>query len=304
MRAGINALTAIFLIGVLAGLALTPDGRAWLRHPTILLGDRAAASAPLPASVAAPAAAAAVTAPVPATARVTPLNARLAEGPLHIGVFGDSMADGLYAGLYRELQDEPNLTVSKFSQVSTGLTRYDYVNIQARTRAQLDEHPVDVAVLLFGTNDAQGIDTGGDIHMFGTEGWKAAYGKRIDDLVTLLRSRDVAVYWVGLPRMKRDSFDDKMTLINGVVEARMRALGVPYIGTEGLTSNAGGGYEAYLPTSGGRRVLMRAGDGIHMSMAGYLRMSAPVAAMIRRDAGLDRAPAPGPASPPPSEPAA
>ncbi len=304
MRAGINALTAIFLIGVLAGLALTPDGRAWLRHPTIMLGDRAAASAPLPASAPAPAAVAPATVPVPAPARATSLNARLAEGPLRIGVFGDSMADGLYAGLYRELQDEPNLKVSKFSQVSTGLTRYDYVNIHDRTQAQLDEQPVDVAVLLFGTNDAQGIDTGGDIHRFGTDGWKAAYGRRIDDLVALLRSRDVAVYWVGLPRMKRDSFDDKMTLINGVVEARMRALGVPYIGTEGLTSNAGGGYEAYLPTSGGRRVLMRAGDGIHMSMAGYLRMSAPVAAMIRRDSGLDRVPATGPAAPPPAEPAA
>ena len=174
MRAGINALTAIFLIGVLAGLALTPDGRAWLRHPTILLGDRAAASAPMTTSVAAPAAAAPATVPVPATASVAPLSARLAEGPLRIGVFGDSMADGLYAGLYRELQDEPNLKVSKFSQVSTGLTRYDYVNIHARTQAQLDEHPVDVAVLLFGTNDAQGIDTGGDIHRFGTDGWKAA----------------------------------------------------------------------------------------------------------------------------------
>lgn len=304
MRAGINALTAIFLIGVLAGLALTPDGRAWLRHPTILLGDRAAASAPMTTSVAAPAAVAPATVPVPATASVAPLSARLADGPLRIGVFGDSMADGLYAGLYRELQDEPNLKVSKFSQVSTGLTRYDYVNIHARTQAQLDEHPVDVAVLLFGTNDAQGIDTGGDIHRFGTEGWKAAYGRRIDDLVALLRGRDVAVYWVGLPRMKRDSFDDQMMLINGVVEARMQALAVPYIQTVGLTSNGDGDYEAYLPTAGGRRVLMRAGDGIHMSMAGYLRMSAPVAAMIRRDSGLGRVPAPGPAAPPPAEPAA
>jgi hypothetical protein len=49
---------------------------------------------------------------------------------------------------------------------------------------------------------------------------------------------------------------------------------------------------------------MRAGDGIHMSMAGYVRMSAPVAAMIRRDSGLDRVPSPGPASAPPAEPAA
>ena len=292
------------MIGVLAGLALTPDGRTWLRHPTIMLGDKAAASAPPPAAVSAPVAAVPATAPAPVMARVTPLNVRLAQGPLRIGVFGDSMADGLYAGLYRDLQDQPNVSVTKFSQVSTGLSRYDYVNIHTKTRAQLDEHPVDVAVLLFGTNDAQGIDTGGDIHRFGTEGWKAAYGRRIDDLVALLRSRGIAVYWVGLPRMKRDSFDDQMMLINGVIESRMRALGVPYIETVGLTSNGDGDYEAYLPTAGGRRVLMRAGDGIHMSMAGYVRMSAPVAAMIRRDSGLDRVPSPGPASAPPAEPAA
>ena len=297
LRAGINALTAIFVVGVLAGLALTPDGRAWLRNPTVMLGDRAAASAP-PSPASTPVAPAA---PAPAAASaavtVTPLSARLAQGPLRIGVFGDSMADGLYAGLYRDLQDQPNVSVAKFSQVSTGLSRYDYVDVQARTRGQLDDQPIDVAVILFGTNDAQGIDTGGVVHMFGTDGWKAAYGRRIDDLVALLRSRNVAVYWVGLPRMKRDSFDGRMTLINGVVEARMRALGVPYIETVSLTSNDEGGYEAYLPTGSGRRVLMRANDGIHMSMAGYLRMSAPVAARLKRDAGLDRSAAAPPAAP-------
>jgi hypothetical protein len=291
LRAGINALTATFVVGVLAGLVLTPDGRAWLRHPTIMLGDRAAASAPpAPAAPVAPVAVPVAAAPVPPA--VTPLDARIARGPLRIGVFGDSMADGLYAGLYRDLQHTPNVTVSKFSQVSTGLSRYDYVDIQAKTRGQLDEQPVDVAVMLFGTNDAQGIEMEGQIHPFGSDGWKAAYARRIDDLVALLRSRDVAVYWVGLPRMKRDTFDAKMTLINGVVEARMTALGVPYIETTALTSNGEGGYEAYLPTDSGRRTLMRANDGIHMSMAGYLRISAPVAARLKRDAGLDRPSAP------------
>jgi hypothetical protein len=304
LRAGINALTAVFVIGVLAGLALTPDGRAWLRHPTLMLGDKAAASAPPPAVVPAPVAAVPATAAAPAMARVTPLNARLAEGPLRIGVFGDSMADGLYAGLYRDLQDQPNVSVTKFSQVSTGLSRYDYVNSHAKTRAQLDEHPVDVAVMLFGTNDAQGIDTGDTVHIFGTDGWKAAYARRIDDLVALLRSRNVVVYWVGLPRMKRDSFDGRMMLINEVVEARMRALEVPWIETVGLTSNADGGYEAYLPNAGGRRVLMRADDGIHMSMAGYLRMSEAVAARLKRDAGLDRPQLPAQAPARPAAPAA
>lgn len=287
MKVGINALTATFVVGVIAGLALTPDGRDWMRHPTLLLGGQASASAPPSAEAEAPPAVAPVApAPAPVSAAVTPLADRVARGSLRIGVFGDSMADGLYAGLYRDLQGQPNVSVSKFSQVSTGLSRYDYVDIQARTRGQLDAEPVDVAVVLFGTNDAQGIELDGTVHAFGTEGWKAAYAKRVDDLVALLRSRDVAVYWVGLPRMKRESFDGRMALINEVVSARMRALGVPYIETTALTSNADGGYEAYLPNDAGRRTLMRANDGIHMSMAGYLRMSAPVAERLKRDAGL------------------
>ncbi|WP_420478766.1 DUF459 domain-containing protein [Brevundimonas sp. FT23028] len=290
MKAGINALTATFVVGVIAGLALTPDGRDWMRRPTLLLGGQAAASAP-PSAEAEAAPVVAPSAPAPVVTAVTPLGERLAKGSLRIGVFGDSMADGLYAGLYRDLHGTPNVSVTKFSQVSTGLSRYDYVDIQARTRGQLDQQPVDVAVVLFGTNDAQGIELDGTVHAFGTEGWKAAYAKRVDDLVTLLRSRDVAVYWVGLPRMKRESFDGRMSLINEVVSARMRALGVPYIETTALTSNDDGGYEAYLPNAAGRRTLMRANDGIHMSMAGYLRMSAPVAERLKRDAGLTAEPA-------------
>ncbi|RZJ31114.1 MAG: DUF459 domain-containing protein [Brevundimonas sp.] len=296
MKVGINALTATFVVGVIAGLALTPDGRDWMRRPTLLLGGQASASAPPSAEVEAEAPpVAASAAPAPVRVAVTPLSARLAQGPLRIGVFGDSMADGLYTGLYRDLHGQPNVSVTKFSQVSTGLSRYDYVDIQAKTRGQLDAQPVDVAVVLFGTNDAQGIEMDGVVHAFGTDGWKAAYAKRVDDLVALLRSRDVAIYWVGLPRMKRESFDGRMALINGVVSARMQALGVPYIETTALTSNGAGGYEAYLPNGAGKRTLMRAHDGIHMSMAGYLRMSAPVAERLKRDAGLT-APAPAPAA--------
>lgn len=296
-------MTATFLVGVVAGLLLTPDGRHWLRNPTLMLGDRANASAPpanpIPSTPAPTPVTAAAAPAAPAPPAVTPLAARLAQGPLRIGVFGDSMADGLYAGLYRDLRDQPKITVTKFSEVSTGLSRYDYVDIQAKTERQINETPIDVAVILFGTNDAQGISLDGVIHAFGTDGWKAAYATRIDNLVAMLRSRDIAVYWVGLPRMKSNRFDGRMALVNEVIEARMRALGVPYLKTTGLTSNEEGRYEAYLPNASGRKVLMRANDGIHMSMAGYLRISGPVAERLKRDAGLDR-----PAAPPVPTPAA
>ena len=301
MRNGINSLTAALVVGVIIGLALTPDGRHWLQHPTLMLGGQANASATGPVVAAAPAAAAPPVIEPVKLAPVAPLKDRYGQsGVLRIGVFGDSMADGLWAGLYRDLRDVDGVTVTKFSEVSTGLSRYDYVDIQAKTTRQLDETPVDVAVVLFGTNDAQGISIDGQVHAFGTDGWKAAYARRVDNLVALLRERGVAVYWVGLPRMKRPSFDDRMTIINDVVEARMKALGVPYLETVPLTANADGEYEAYLSAADGRRQLMRAGDGIHMSMAGYLRISAPVAERLKLDAGI----VPVVQAPAPSEPAA
>ncbi|MEQ7155859.1 SGNH/GDSL hydrolase family protein [Brevundimonas aurifodinae] len=287
MRAGVNAVTAALVVGLLGGLALTPDGRAWLRRPTLMLGDSANASASPPVVTRAAVPADPVVAPVVAPP-TNPLRNKAAQGRLRIGVFGDSMADGLWTALYRDMRDHPGVTVTKFSEVSTGLSRYDYVDIQAKTQRQIAEEPIDAAVILFGTNDAQGISLDGVIHDFGTDGWKAAYARRIDDLVAMLRGQGIAVYWVGLPEMKRVGFDGRMDLINGVVSERMEALGVPFIETETLTRDAAGEYDAYLPETGtGRRRLMRASDGIHMTMAGYIRIAEPVAARLKRDAGLE-----------------
>ncbi len=284
MRAGINALTVAFVVGVLAGLMLTPDGRAWLSNPTLMLGGQANASANA-AGTAVAEAPVEIETPAPTSS----LKTRYADGTLTIGVFGDSMADGLWAALYRDLGNLDGVDVVKFSEVSTGLSRYDYVDIQAKSTRQLAERPVDVAIILFGTNDAQAIVVDGQIHQFGSDGWKAAYARRVDNLVELMRSRGAEVYWVGLPRMKSSGFDGRMAIINEVVEARMTALGVPWFDTVALTSNEAGGYEAYLSDDRGRRRLMRAGDGIHMSMSGYMRMADPVADRLKADLGVAEA---------------
>jgi hypothetical protein len=276
VRAGVNAVTAALVVGVGIGLALTPDGRAWLARPTLLLGETANASA-TPTAPTGGTSPSLMTALAPPALAAGALREKAAQGQLRIGVFGDSMADGVWTALYRDLRIHPGVTVTKFSEVSTGLSRYDYVNIQTKTAGQIAEEPIDAAVILFGTNDGQAIELDGVIHDFGSEEWKAAYARRIDDLV-------------GLPEMKRASFDEKMNLINEVVSSRMAALRVPFIETETLTRDAAGEYDAYLSDADtGRRRLMRLHDGIHMTMAGYIRIAEPVADRIRRDAGLERA---------------
>jgi hypothetical protein len=202
--------------------------------------------------------------------------------PLTIGVFGDSMADGLWAGLYRQMKDGKTYDVVKFSRPSTGISRYDYVDVQARTAEQLAGRHVDVAVIMFGTNDEQGIIQGRSVLQFNTPAWRQVYEGRIDALVGLLRRQGAVVYWVGLPKMGRVGFDQRAQILNSIYAYKMSQLGVPFIPTVSSTVNEAGVYDAYL-TSGGRKTLMRAKDGIHMTMAGYLRIAAPVSSRIRND---------------------
>lgn len=219
-----------------------------------------------------------------------------AGGPLRVGVFGDSLGDGLWAGLYRDLHGDKRFAVSRFSQASTGLTRYDYVDVGAKTEGQLAGKTLDAAIVLFGANDEQAISAQGVIHPFGSDGWREIYGARVAALVTLLRQHGAAVYWVGLPKMKRAEYDARAAVLNGVYEAQARALGVPFIPTVGVTVDPAGAYQDYLPPEGGGRpLLMRARDGVHMTMEGYLRLAGPVVTRLLADAPPAAAQAPPPA---------
>jgi hypothetical protein len=289
---GPGFLTGI-LLGVLAGIALVSAlpslGQNVRAFATELGVGKASASSPGVRNAGVPANPAT---PAPAKASAPALRPMVfpAYRPLTVGVFGDSMADGLWAGLYRQMKDGKTFEVVKFSRASTGLSRYDYVDIQAKTAGQLATRKVDIAVIMFGTNDIQGIVQGKTAHAFNTPGWRAIYVSRIDNLVGLLRRQGAVVYWVGLPKMRGATFDHNTQILNAIYAERMAALGVPFIPTTPVTVDKAGAYNAYLP-SGGQPRLMRAQDGIHMTMVGYLRVASPVSSRITADVAR--------ASPPP-----
>ncbi len=280
---------SVFLIGLVLGIGLGVAGA--FVGASLIDGLDPSAFASAPALPAIP-----VKAPLPKV-KPTPAQAVVAAAPppaqlLHvsagrpvvIGVFGDSLGDGLWAGLYRQLRDGKSYEVVKFSRAATGLARYDYVNLQEQAADQLSGRHIDVAVIMVGANDEQGIIEGGGVDGFATQRWRQIYTGRIDALVNLLKSKGVAVYWVGLPRMRRELFDQRAQFLNALYAARAQALGVPFIPTVPVTVDGQGGYDDYL-NDAGRPRLMRAKDGVHMTMAGYLRIAQPVSTVIRADVG-------------------
>lgn len=209
---------------------------------------------------------------------------------IRVGVFGDSFGDGVWSGLAHQLPNKAGFEVVKYSQPATGFTRYKSLNLETHAAEQLGDAPLDIAILSFGANDAQGIITPeGKYAKFMGPLWQQEVGGRVDRYVALMRRHHAMVYWVGLPRMGKPALDADVMAINDFYAERVAKLGVPFIDTRPIVADARGNFAAYLddPKSG-KRTLIRAADGVHMSMTGYVWITRGLAGRIRNYADAAR----------------
>lgn len=270
---------AVLFCGVAAGIAI---GLAFAPQLQTLLADGPAVVAP--AAVPTPAvdaeglpAAVAAKADVPAG-----LARAVAEKrPFRIGVFGDSFGDGLWAALYNQLPRREAFQVLRFAEQATGFTRYAQNNLEEKLAAQLAQGPVDVAVISFGANDTQGIYVGGKVAPLLSPAWRTEISARITRYVQALKAQGATVVWVGLPVMREAKYDAQVQGLNGFYAALMAELGVPFIDTRRAAADSEGRYASHLPGKDGVPWLVRAGDGIHMSMKGYRLLTDALAVRLR-----------------------
>lgn len=201
---------------------------------------------------------------------------------VEIGVFGDSMGDGIWWALTQQLRGDPRFRLHQFSQRSTGFA--GWADMTGEFRAKLDGQPIDAAIISFGVNDTHGVTVGGHQAGFLSDEWREVVGARLAAAIGLLRERGIQVYWVGMPRMRRPDFEAKVRALNAFYAARMQALGVPFIDTVAATTDGQGHYTDHLANPDtGQPMLARAGDGIHMSMNGYRLLTRGLARhLVRR----------------------
>ena len=202
--------------------------------------------------------------------------------PISVGVFGDSFGEGIWAALYWTLPKSQHYQVFKFAERSTGFTRYQSLNLEDKAAADIAAQPVDIAVISFGANDTQGIYDGGHVYPLLSPGWKLAYGRRVGRYIALLRAQGAMVYWVGLPKMRNPEFDSQIAAMNDFYESEMAALDVPFLPTEALSVDDQGQFSIRLVDPKTKKdEIMRADDGIHMSIPGYERITGPLVDRIK-----------------------
>lgn len=214
------------------------------------------------------------------------IAAKLAAGQtVHIGVFGDSYAEGIWAGLYNTMRSEKNIVVHRFGKQSTGFTRYGSLNLADDTRRKLAEQSVDIAVVSFGANDTQGLWLNGSDAPYMSAKWQDVIGERANEMLDLLAKDGAQIVWVGLPPMRKPAFDAQIVQMNDFYANLICERGDIWL--DGYARGGmDGKFAPYLrdPKTGEEKKA-RAEDGIHMTMPAYNLLIADMNAALKKAVG-------------------
>lgn len=190
------------------------------------------------------------------------------DDPLRLYIGGDSVVRDAGESFLRLAAEDKRLRTALHYEIATGLARPDAFDWPTTLVGDADALEPEIALLMFGGNDAQGI-VGPDGQVFprvDSRGWRDEYGRRVGAVMDSLQAEDRLIFWIGQPPMRDAGFDQRIAVINEVVaaEAADRAW-VTFVDTAEIVGGADGRYVDRLP---GIDEDLRQGDGIHLSRAG------------------------------------
>jgi hypothetical protein len=209
-----------------------------------------------------------------------------APGGKKILILGDSMIAGA-VGLYLEkgLAKHHGYEVRRKGKSSTGLARPDFFNWPREARAQLEQFTPDATIVMFGGNDVQGLwMSRGQWVTWPEPGWPAEYARRVNAFADIVAPSGEPLFWIGMPVMRPEKFHVRVQRVNTIYRAEMAIRpGGNFIDIWRLLADEDGNYTDRLDVDGvpgGRSERVRAGDGIHLSVAGARRVEAHVRAIV------------------------
>ena len=115
--------------------------------------------------------------------------------------------------------------------------------------------------------------TPGGTYEFHTDEWAELYGKRIDDLIAVLKSKGVPVLWVGLPAVRGPRATSEMSYLDDLYHAHADKAGVVYVDIWDGFVDENGRYAVQGPDFEGQTRRLRSGDGVHFSKVGAEKLA-------------------------------
>jgi hypothetical protein len=204
--------------------------------------------------------------------------------PLRLLITGDSLTEFMGPTLVNMTVNLHTVTASTDTHYGTGLVRPDFVDWSIVARQQMASQRPQAVVVFMGGNDFQNITMpDGHIVMSGTTAWTREYARRAAICMRIWApDAQHRVYWLSLPPARDTSWAQHNAEIDQAL--RQAATQVPnarYLDINGPITDHG--HYADFITVGGRTILVRTPDGIHLTEDGSAIVAREVLATIKRD---------------------
>src|SRR5690606_27667054 len=198
-------------------------------------------------------------------------------------VIGDGMAEGLFSALSETFRSDTRVRVPNRLHSLNGLIRLrpdDFFKFEETIKSE----PLHIAVIMLGISDRVALRApdGRRVNV-GTEEWKEEYGRRIDRITRALKRHGAAIYWVGLPIVRRPDVNEDVRMLNSVMRERALLNNVKFIDVYETFADETGQYTQYGPDLTGKQRLLRHGDGISLTTVGNRKLAHYVEREIKRD---------------------
>jgi uncharacterized protein len=221
-------------------------------------------------------------------------------------VIGDSMADWLGHGLEEAYSDDTAVAVVRSIRADTGLiprkgrhARPDWLTAASALVAK--ERP-DFVVVMLGLSDRTSFPEPMDERPLGRDSassaagnsgterkparaatsvsnrefrsdrWRELYAKRIDEMISAIKSSGVSVLWAGLPPIRGKRSRGDLAFLNDLYHARAEKAGITYVDFWNGFITEDGRFSIRGPDFDGQIRQLRSVDGVYFTKAGAVKL--------------------------------
>jgi len=116
---------------------------------------------------------------------------------------------------------------------------------------------------------------------FKSEKWAELYAKRVDEMIALLKSKGVPVFWVGLPSLRGTHATSDIAYLNDIYRGRAEKAGIVFVDIWDGFVDESGVFTVQGPDFEGQTRRLRSGDGVYFTKAGARKLAHYVEREIR-----------------------
>lgn len=196
------------------------------------------------------------------------------NNPFHLLMIGDSQMHSIANGLKKLIGENKSIEITDIAIHSSGFVRGDYYNWEKKLENVFKEREAgyyNASVILLGMNDYQDIYTPSSLLRRETKAWEEKYKERITKVLNVLLLNTKKVYWLGLPLVRRATYNDDLRYIEKIQEEVAEEYNLPNLERISLSSIAPGDKVPYTDTiqkEDGTIIRLMKADGIHYTNQG------------------------------------